>query len=150
MEIAALVISGISLLVSIIAFIRSARSQSLQDRVNKVEYKLKEYELNEKEQEQIKRPCIEARIIPISQGDFKIKVWNSGNAPAKNIMASWEQTGGVFLIDRNKMPFEFLDPQKSFDLRITTCDGVVSKLCITTSWEDEQGKKDSKTQWCDL
>ena len=43
MEIAALVISAVSLVVAIASFIISSKSQHLQDRVNEIELKLKEY-----------------------------------------------------------------------------------------------------------
>ena len=87
MEIAALVISAVSLFVAIVSFIISSKSQHLQNRVNEIELKLKEYELEEKEQH--KAPCIEARINHIAKGNYRIKIWNSGNAAAKNVTASW-------------------------------------------------------------
>ncbi len=150
MEIAAFVISAVSLAVAIVSFIISSKSQHLQDRVNEIELKLKEYELEEKEKEQHKAPCIEARINHIVKEKYKIKIWNSGNAIAKNVSASWNENDGVLFFDHEKMPFEFLDPQKSFELSISTYGRSPGKLCITTEWEDENGKKDSKTQWCDL
>ena len=150
MEIAAIAISGVSLLLSIISFVVSIRSRRLQDKVNEMELKLKEYELAEKEKKQHKAPYIEARINHITKGNYKIRVWNSGNAVAKNVTASWEKGTQIIFVDQEKMPFELLEPQKSFDLGISTYFGSPSKLCITTAWEDLDGKKYSKEQWCDL
>ena len=150
MEIAALAISGVSLIVAVISFIISRKSQHLQDRVNEIELKLKEYELAEKEKEQQKAPCIEARINHIAKSNYKIKIWNSGNATAKNVTASWDKGSQILFFDQEKMPFEFLEPQKGFDLSISTYIGSPSKLCITTAWEDSDGQKHSKEQWCDL
>ncbi|MCR4556646.1 MAG: hypothetical protein K5779_02345, partial [Saccharofermentans sp.] len=146
----AFVISAVSLAVAIVSFIISSKSQHLQDRVNEIELKLKEYELEEKEKEQQKVPCVEARINHITKDKYKIRIWNSGNSTAKNITASWDGAGKVLFFDQEKMPFEFLEPQKGFDLTITTCFGSPGKLCITTGWEDEAGEKHSKIQWCDL
>ena len=87
MEIAAIAISGVSLLLSVISFIVSIKSQKLQNKVNEMELKLKKYELAEKEKEQQKAPCIEARINHIAKGNYRIKIWNSGNAAAKNVTA---------------------------------------------------------------
>lgn len=150
MEIAALVISGVSLLFSIISFAVSIKSQKLQDKVNEMELKLKKYELAEKEKEQQKAPCIEARINHIAKGNYRIKIWNSGNAAAKNVTASWDKGSQIIFFDQEKMPFELLEPQKSFDLAISTYSGSPRKLCITTAWEDSDGEKHSKEQWCDL
>ena len=150
MEIAALVISAVSLVVAIVSCIISSKSQHLQDRVNEIELKLKGYELEEKEKEQHKAPCIEARINHIAKGNYRIKIWNSGNAAAKNVTASWNKGGQIVLFDQEKMPFELLEPQKSFDLAISTYGGSPRKLCITTAWEDIDGQKHNKEQWCDL
>lgn len=150
MDIAALVISGVSLLFSIISFAVSIKSQNLQDKVNEMELKLKKYELAEKEKEQQKAPCIEARINHIAKDKYKIKIWNSGNATAKNVTASWKKESRILFFDQEKMPFELLEPQKSFDLAISTYSGSPGKLCITTEWEDSDGQKHNKEQWCDL
>lgn len=146
MAVAALVISGISLIVALVSLVFSIKSQSLQNKVNEIELKLKKYELDEKE----KGACVEARIIHVSRNEYRIKVWNSGNSVAKNVVASWECSEGIVLIDRNKMPFEELEPQKSFELVISTFDSAPGKLEIKTEWETETGEKKDKVQWCDM
>ena len=148
MEITALIISAVSLVIAIMSFAFSSKSQHLQDRVNEIELKLKEYELAEKEQQ--KAPCVEARINHIAKENYRIKIWNSGNAAAKNVTASWDKGSQILFFDQEKMPFELLEPQKSFDLAISTYSGSPRKLCITTEWEDSDGQKHSKEQWCDL
>lgn len=150
MEIAALIISAVSLVIAIMSFAFSSKSQHLQDRVNEIELKLKEYELAEKEKEQQKAPCVEARINHIANEKYRIKIWNSGNAAAKNVTASWDEGSQFLFFDQEKMPFELLEPQKSFELAISTYYGSPRKLCITTTWEDGDGEKHSKEQWCDL
>lgn len=146
MDIATLVISGISLVLAVISFFISVKSQNLQNKVNEIEYKLKKYELNEKEMQ----ACVEARIIHEFKGKYKVKVWNAGNSAAKNVVASWDNSVGVFFFDNDKMPFEVLEPQKSFELPIITYDGSPSKLQIKTAWEDGNGEKKEKIQWCDM
>lgn len=150
MEFLAVIISGVSLILSIISFLESKKSQNLQDKVNEIEYKLKEYELAEKEKQQKKTPCVEARIIHITKANYKIKIWNSGNASAKNVNVSWAKESGILFFDQEKLPFELLDPNKSFELAISTYPGASRKLCITTEWEGSGGEKQSKEQWCDL
>lgn len=101
----------------------------LQNKVNTIEIKLKEFELKEKEEQQQKKACVEARVNHISQNKYKIKIWNSGNSIAKNVSASWNNTKGIILFDNDKMPFEFLEPQKGFDLSISTYNGAPRKMC---------------------
>lgn len=146
MDIAALVISIISIGFAGISLFYSIKSQNLQNKVNEIEYKLKQYELDEKEQ----GSCIEARINHITKGKYKIKIWNSGNSPAKNVTASWEPPEGIIFFDKDKMPFEVLEPQKGFELNIHLYDGSLSKLKIKTEWEDENDAHKEKIQWCDL
>ena len=150
MELAAIILSILSLLLALISFIVSFKSQRLQNRVNEIELKLKQYELEKKEEEQLKIPLIEARIIHIIKNKYKIKVWNSGNGVAKNISVSWGKISGITNFDKDKMPFEFLEPQKSFELLIIAYDFPPHKICITTEWEDEMGEQHTKIQWCDM
>ena len=150
MELAAIFLSILSLLLAIISFVVSFKSQRLQNRVNIIELKLKQYELDAKEKEQQKVPLVEARIVHVIKNEYKIKVWNSGNGIARSVSALWEPTDGIIFLDGNKMPFEFLEPQKGFELSIHTYYGAAGKLCITTECEDETGKKHTKSQWCDM
>ena len=146
MNIIALVISGISLILAILSFIFSVKSQRLQNKVNKLELKLKEYELDDLQQQ----ACIEARIIHIHKNHYKMKIWNSGKSTAKNIVASWDATEYVLIFDKEKMPFEELKSQKSFELSISTYNGSPRKLNIKTEWDDENGIRKERTQWCDF
>ena len=146
MDTAALVISGISLVLAVISFVISVKSQNLQNKVNEIEIKLKKYELDEKE----KQACVEARIIHEIKNRYKIKVWNSGNSIAKNVVASWNNSDGIIFFDKEKMPFEILEPQKSFELVINTFSGAPGKLQIKTEWVTEAGEKKEKIQWCDM
>lgn len=150
MELAAIIISGISLLIAIISFAFSLSAQHLQNKVNQLEIKLKQYEIAEKEKEGQRVSCVEARIIHVIKTNYKIKVWNSGNVAVKNVTASIDNSAQLILIDRDKMPYEILEPQKSFELRISTYDASPSKIYIVTEWEDEEGNKQTKKQLCDL
>lgn len=148
MDIAALAISAVSLLIAVASFILSLKPQRLQNKVNELEIRLKQREIEESEKK--KEPCIEARIVPVSGNDYMVKVWNSGTAVARNITASWEKAENIFCADLKKMPFEFLNPQKNFDLTISVFGINPGKLCVQTSWEDENGNKFSNKQWCSL
>lgn len=150
MEIAAFVFSAVSVVLAIISFVVSIRAQRLQNRLNEMDLRLKQYELAEKEKEQVNSPCVEARINHIVKNKYKIKVWNSGNAKAKNINVTWDKTEGIMSFDTDKLPFDELEPNKSFEIAIFLYGGAPSKLYITTEWVDEGGTKGSKKQLCDI
>lgn len=150
MEIAAFIISCLSLALSAISIFFSLKSQRLQDKVNRIELQIKNLELEDKKSQRIKKPCIEARACHFAGNRYKIKIWNSGTAVAKNILVAWEKNKGIIVFGSDKLPYEFLDPQKSFELDASTYDNASGKLCVTTSWEDENGEKHSKEQWCDF
>ena len=149
MEIATLALSCVSIIIAIISLSQSIKSQRLQDKVNQINYKLKAIELSEIEKSQNKKPFIEARIIHIGDNKYKIKIWNSGKAIAKNISVEWDSSEIVFW-DKDKLPYEFLPPQKSFDLVISIYFGSPKKMNVTASWEDDIGNKYSEKYLCDF
>ena len=150
MEVAALIISGISLLVAIVSFFFSLPSQRLQNKLNQMEIKLREYEISEIEKENLKAACVEARVIKISKGKYKLKVWNSGNDTAYNVTAAFNEESNIIIGDREKMPFEILEPQKGFDVWLVIYMGCANKFTITTTWEDSNGNEYTKSQMGDF
>lgn len=150
MEIIALIISGISLLVAILSFGFSLPAQKLQNKINEMEIKLKEYELNQIESKNKKSACVEARVIKISSGKYRLKVWNSGTDTAFNVSAHFEDGTNIFIGDHDKMPYEILAEHKSFEMWLITHMGSANKFKIITEWEDFTGTKQSKEQMGDL
>ena len=61
----ALIIAGISLLVAVISLYKSSKAQCLQNKVNELELKIKQNELDRiaKEKEDAVLACVEARFI---------------------------------------------------------------------------------------
>ena len=88
----ALIIAGISLLVAVISLFKSSKAQRLQNKVNELELKIKQNELDKiaKEKEDSVLACVEARFITVGKGKHRLKVWNSGNATAYNVTARFD------------------------------------------------------------
>ena len=65
----ALIIAGISLLVAIISLFKSSKAQRLQNKVNELELKIKQDELDKitKEKEDAELACVEARFITVGK-----------------------------------------------------------------------------------
>lgn len=135
----------------IIAIIYSRASYKNSKKVNDLEEKLKKYELKEidKKQELEKKSCIEARIVKISKGKYRIKFWNSGKATAYNVNF---EVGEAYngMIFRDKVPYEILEFGKGFEEIIVVTMEDPHKLEVTTTWEDSEGVKDSKFQIVDI
>lgn len=148
----ALAVSVISLLVAVISLIKSSNAQQLQNKVNELELKIKQNELDQiaKEKAAESLACIEARIITVGKGKHRLKVWNSGNATAYNVTARFDGDAGIIILNDEKQPFEELEARKNYELALATHWGTASKFRVTTEWTDSNGEQHSKTQICDF
>lgn len=148
----ALIIAAISLLVAVISLFKSSKAQRLQNKVNELELKIKQNELDRiaKEKEDAALACVEARFITVGKDKHRLKVWNSGNATAYNVTARFDGDVGIMIMDREKQPFEELEARKSYELILVTHSGSASKFKIITEWTDASGKPHTKTQMGDF
>ena len=147
----ALLVSVASLLIAIFSLIKASKAQSLQNRVNELEVKIKQYEIEKIEAEKAEAAlsCVEARVIHITKDKYKLKVWNSGNVKVYNVSAEFEKDSQI-IIWNSKMPFDELEPKKSFEEHLIVHNGSARKFKITTSWEDADGNRQEKIQMGDL
>lgn len=137
----------IALIISIFSFIDSRKASKIQYRLNEVEEKLKKYELEEKEKEREEstKANIEARIIKISKGKYKMKIWNSGKATAYDVDFKIPQEVNN-MVFRDKVPYEFLEPGKSFEEIVIVHCGSPDKFKVTTTWNNKNGDKQNREQ----
>lgn len=147
-----LIIATVALIVSIVAIVQSSKAQKLQNRINELEIQIKQYEVEKIKKEQVEAgvSCVEARVVTIGAGKYRMKVWNSGKTTVYNVSAAFEGNPGIMIMDRGKQPFEELEPGKNYELNLITYDGSTSKFRIITEWEDNDGTKQSRTQMGDL
>ena len=136
-------------IVSLIALKRSNDTMKVQVKLSEVEEKLKEYELalKKRELEKIqaeenkeKKANIEARVIKISKGSYRLKVWNSGNETAYNVEVSIPKEYSVIIM-KDKMPFEYLEPGNSFEECVVIHMQSAPKFKVISKWEDEMGNE---------
>lgn len=137
----------IALVISICSFKDSRKSGEIQDRLNEVEEKLKRYELEEKEKEREEstKAKIEARIINISKGKYKMKIWNSGKSIAYNVDFNIPEEFKD-MVWKDKVPYEFLEPGKNFEEHVIIHSGTPDKFKVTTTWKNKEGEDDFKEQ----
>lgn len=137
----------VAIVLSVLSYNDSRKANKVRDRLNEVEEKLKKYELEdkEKEREESSKASVEARIMKISKGKYRMKIWNSGKANAYNVdFKIPSECKGI--IWRDKVPYEFLEPGKNFEEHVIVHHGTPTKFRITTTWEDKQGITHSKEQ----
>lgn len=136
-------------IVSLIALKRSNDTMKVQVQLSEVEEKLREYELALKkhelekiraEENEEKKANIEARVIKISKGSYRLKVWNSGNETAYNVAVSIPEEYNVIIM-KDKMPFEYLEPGSNFEECVVIHGGSAPKFEIISTWEDEKENK---------
>ncbi|WP_413376456.1 hypothetical protein [Paenibacillus taichungensis] len=130
----------VAIIVSLLSFKDSRKANKVRDRLNELEEKLKQFALEEKEKARLDetKASIEARIINISKGKYKLKIWNSGKATAYNVnLEIPDEFKGIIYTD--KVPYEFLEAGKNFEEHILVHSGTPRKFTIKTTWEDSKG-----------
>ncbi len=147
-----IIISATSLLVAVVSLVKSSKAQNLQNKVNELELKIKENEVAiiEQEKRAASASIVEARVICMGKSQYRLKVWNSGNATAYNVTAKFEGNPEIIIMDKEKMPFEELEAKKNFEMVLITHMGSARKFKIMTEWDDKNGRHYSKSQMGDL
>lgn len=137
----------IAIALSVLSYIDSRKAKKIQNRMNTLEEKLKNYALEDIQEarEEKTKACVEARVIEISQKKYRIKFWNSGKATAFKVDF---ETPSEYknLIYKDKVPYEYLEPNKSFEEIILVHGGTPKKFEVITKWENENGDFNSKKQ----
>lgn len=146
-----LLLSAVAIIVSIISLARSSKSMKMQDRVNELDEKIKQYELEKIEREKLDPvvACVEARAIKNAKSDYGLKIWNSGKATAYDVTVQISE-GTNLTIHDSKLPFEELEPGKNFELILFTDLQSSHKFKVTTQWKDADGNMFEKSQWTTL
>lgn len=141
------VVPIVALAISIVSFHESRKVNKVQLRLNEMEEELKKYELEkiEKEREAANKSIVEARIYKVSKGKYRLKIWNSSQATAYDVDfdVPEELKGLVF---RDKVPFEALEPGKSFEESVIYYNGMPPKFTVKTTWKNASGEKYEKEQ----
>ena len=137
MEIAALIIACVSLLFAVFTFVFYDRKLKKQDSI------LKDYELknmHEKEEES-KKAQVKANIIKSDKGKRNIKIFNAGKAVARNIRLDFDPPNDFsFINDKEKFPFEFMNPQDGTDYAFQLVMEYPRTIKIKLTWDDSFGK----------
>ena len=134
-------------IISVCSLAQSRKVKKLEEKINKCDLRIKEYEIEkiEKEKQAGERASVEARIVKISNGHSKLKVWNSGGKRAYNI--DYEIPAEYQIVTMKEIvPYEYLDPGNSFEENVVIHYGSSKKYMIETTWDNEDGTSSSNEQ----
>lgn len=91
-----------------------------------------------------KRADLNANLVKIGTGKYRLKIFNRGKAAAKNVQIAFpDNDGGEFLSMseiKQKMPYEVLYSQQMIELIASIHMGSKSKYKIRLSWCDDYNK----------
>lgn len=143
-----LIVSIVSLVIAVISLVKSYKTQKLQDKVNSLEVKIKQYELEKinQEKESKEKTLVEVNVVKVSNNNYKLRVFNNSDKSVFNVKVKIDKEYNVPIIDNDVLPLETLEPKNSFDLIIIRYMYSASKFYVITEWEDENGKTLSNKQ----
>jgi len=143
-----LIIAVLSMIIALISLIKSIKAQSLQNRVNELELKIKQSEVDtiEKTKAEKNMTCVEARIISMGDRKYRLKIWNSGNATTYNVRASFKDNPEIIMLADDILPYDELETKKSFEIDLIIHFASAKKARVITEWEDKSGNHCSKEQ----
>lgn len=138
----------ISLIISAIALYQSNKSRKLEKQIQNLELYIKQYQAKEIEniENTPKEAKIKAKVYEITPRKHKLKIWNSGNKRAFNIVAKIPDEYNILQIESEKYPYEYLDPGESFETSVAFHKMSCRKFQIITEWEDENKQAYSNKQ----
>lgn len=113
-----LIVSIVSLVIAVISLVKSYKTQKLQDKVNSLEVKIKQYELEKinQEKESKEKTLVEVNVVKVSNNNYKLRVFNNSDKSVFNVKVKIDKEYNVPIIDNDVLPLETLEPKNSFDL----------------------------------
>jgi hypothetical protein len=134
------IISIVAIIVSIFVFVR-------QNKYEKVQNKLNEMQIEElqKEKAEKTRSNISAKVVNLGQNNNLIRVCNTGGIKAENIDIVLSGDFDWSIVDRKKLPYEFLEPGLNFDIRFVTSLRSKRMHKVQIKWKENGKEKEKET-----
>ncbi|EMW5171963.1 MULTISPECIES: hypothetical protein [Raoultella] len=135
------VFGGLAFLLSIYATIKTIKFNERQKALIEAQEKLTNLQLAKEanELESSKKADVSANIVNIGNNKYKLKVFNKGKSPAKNVRIEFpDNNSPVSMSDvESKFPFESLVAYQSVDLIASGELGRASKFTVRLIWDDD-------------
>lgn len=148
MEVVNIILTCISVALSVIAFRFSIKNQKLQNKVNELEFLIKQDEVEKIKKQHEHEKClkVESHVIKVSRNNYRLKVCNLSEAAVYNVDVKIIESESFALIKDGLTPYEILEPKESFEMVIAISLGQTRKFKALTTWQDKDGKDYSKEQ----
>lgn len=123
------------------------RQKSMIETQERLNRRLLEKEDAEADEE--KKADLGAAFVKLGNSNYRLKIWNQGKAPAKNVRIEFSAGNDVVIqsdVER-KFPLEVLEPQHSVELIAAVRMGSKSKHEVRLLWEDRSSSTNEKTNY---
>lgn len=135
------IIAGLALLISGYATWRTTSFNAKQNSLVESQDKLNCLLLEKEESEALsdKKADLGASFIQLGTSKYRLKIWNKGNASARNVRIEFPEGNDVLIksdVDE-KFPLELLEKYQAVELIAMVHMGTKSKQIIRLVWEDD-------------
>jgi hypothetical protein len=146
--------AGIALLVSIYAVQTTKKFNERQKSLIESQERLNNLLLKKEEDESLttKRADLGASFIKLGSSKYRLKIWNKGKAPARNVRIAFPE-GNEIILDselRDKFPLELLETHQSVELIAAVHMQTKSKQVVDLTWSDAFQEDNEKTVFVTL
>ena len=138
-------------IISILALVLSGYTYFKHDhKIKKQEKILNDYQINEIEAKRIesKKAKIEAQVVKNNEWNNAIKVFNKGQALARNVNVIIADQEG-FKIRNSPCPID-VKPQHSFEIVLFLSTNYPEKILLELEWDDDFKEKNRDQQYIQL
>lgn len=94
-----------------------------------------------------KKADLGATVIKVGSSNYRVKIWNKGKAPARNITIDFPDGNDLIInseVER-KFPLEVLDRLQAVELIAAVHMGTKSKHTVRLTWSDDFRATNEKT-----
>lgn len=143
------IIALLALVVSVYAIWTTASFNKRQLALTASQEKLNEQLLQQGHAAEVdsKRAELGANFVKVGTGKYRLKVFNKGKAPARNVHIEFVEGSETFIANdvASKFPLEMLEPQQGVELIAAVHMGTQSKHKIRFTWSDDAKEDNEKT-----
>lgn len=143
------VLACLALVLSLIATVNTIRFNSRQKSLIDSQERLNQRLLarEETDAEANTRADLSANLVRAGKGNWRLKVYNRGKAPARNVTIELPQGDDLLIMSdvNSKFPLELLEPAHGVELIALVHLGSASKHEVTLRWSDDFDTTNSKT-----
>lgn len=101
----------------------------------------------ESEAAEEKKADLGATVIKLGSSNYRVKIWNKGKAPARNIAIDFPDGNDLIISSEveRKFPIEVLDRLQAVELIAAVHMGTKSKHTVRLTWSDDSSETNEKT-----